>query len=327
MASIRKLRDKYQVQIRHLGMRPISRSFLQRKDAEQWARQMELLADRHELPDDPSALKRVTLGELVERYRDSITVRKRRAHVERVELDAFLRAPICSKPLSELSTADFAAYRDERLASVKPTTVKRQLGPIRHLFKIARDEWNIPIRQNPLDRLQLDAPDQRRNRRLKGGELERIVEASRRSRNKLILPIVLLALETGMRRGEILAAKGSDLDLDNQTLVIPTSKNGHSRTIPLSPKAIELLRAFSTTDDRLFPISGMALRLAWERLRRRAGIADLHFHDLRHEAISRFFEKGLTVPEVALLSGHRDPRMLFRYAHGRPENVLRKLQE
>jgi integrase len=75
----------------------------------------------------------------------------------------------------------------------------------------------------------------------------------------------------------------------------------------------------------VFPVTANAVRLAWERLRRRAGLKDLRLHDLRHEAVSRFFEYGLTVPEVALISGHRDPRMLSRYTHLRPENVAEKL--
>ena len=76
---------------------------------------------------------------------------------------------------------------------------------------------------------------------------------------------------------------------------------------------------------RLFPMSANALRLAWERLKRRAGIRDLRFHDLRHEAISRFFEMGLSIPEVSLISGHKDVRMLLRYTHLRPADVAQKL--
>lgn len=75
----------------------------------------------------------------------------------------------------------------------------------------------------------------------------------------------------------------------------------------------------------MFPLTGNAFRLAWERLRARAGLGDLHYNDLRHEAISRLFERGLSVPEVALISGHRDARMLFRYTHVQREQTLRKL--
>ena len=89
---------------------------------------------------------------------------------------------------------------------------------------------------------------------------------------------------------------------------------------------IEILNGVSKKEPRVFPISANAFRLAWDRLRERAGVTDLHFHDLRHEAISRFFEKGLNVPEVALISGHRDPRMLFRYTHPLREQIRLKIE-
>lgn len=137
-----------------------------------------------------------------------------------------------------------------------------------------------------------------------------------------------------MRRGELLNIRRSDLDLANGLLSIPETKTDIPRTIPLSEKAVLILRSLqgTATDDRLFPVSANAFRLAWERCKRRAskdkpGILDLRFHDLRHEAVSRFFELGLNVPEVAAISGHRDPRMLFRYTHLKPEDIVAKLRQ
>lgn len=128
-----------------------------------------------------------------------------------------------------------------------------------------------------------------------------------------------------MRRGELLSIRWQDVDRKARTVSILKTKNGHPRTIPLTPKALETLSGIPKTADRIFPVTPNAVRLAWERLRTRAGIEDLRLHDLRHEAVSRFFELGLTTPEVALISGHRDPRMLNRYTHLRPENVAQKL--
>jgi len=124
---------------------------------------------------------------------------------------------------------------------------------------------------------------------------------------------------------QIRYARWSDLDWDTSTLHIPITKNGFSRTIPLTQLALETLKSLPQDDERIFPITGNAVRLAWQHLKKRVGIEDLHFHDLRHEAISRFFEMGLSVPEVALISGHRDYRMLFRYTHLRAEDVAKKL--
>jgi integrase len=199
------------------------------------------------------------------------------------------------------------------------------LVPIRSLFEVARNEWGLPIRENPLSKLKMNGSDQRRERRLRPGEQNKLLQAASACRNKLIAPIVTLALETAMRRGEILAIKKEHCDPAKRILLIPETKNGRARTIPLSIPATELLTKYLPSKGRMFPISANAFRLAWERVKRRAGIDDLHFHDLRHEAISRLFEKGLSVPEVALISGHRDLRMLLRYTHPMSEGILRKL--
>jgi integrase len=131
-----------------------------------------------------------------------------------------------------------------------------------------------------------------------------------------------------MRRGELLTIRWCDFDADTKLVYLPLTKNGESRTVPLSPEALGvLLRQMRIEhEERIFPVSANAIRLAWERLKRRANIEDLRFHDLRHEAISRFFEQGLTIPEVSLISGHKDARMLFRYTHLKPEKLAEKLQ-
>ena len=135
MATIRKRGTKWQVQIRRVGVGSVSRSFHVRKDAEAWARQTEVQADRCELPDDPRALQHVTFGQLVERYRDTVSIKKRGAEVERIVLAAFLRQPICRKRLSEIGPEDFASYRDERLQVIKPSTLKREFSPLHNMFE------------------------------------------------------------------------------------------------------------------------------------------------------------------------------------------------
>ena len=327
MPSIRKRQNRFQVQVRRKGQAPVSRSFLLRKDAVSWARQMELMADRHDLPPDIGLLERSTLGVLVQRYRDMVTPRKKVRENETLVLNAFLRRPICRKTLNELRAVDFAAYRDWRLKTIKPTTLKRELSVIRNVFVVAKREWGFPIRENPIDRLAFKAPDQRRERRLRNGEYERLIEAARSRKNPYIIPIINFAIETGMRRGEILAMRWDHVDLKQRSVLILQTKNGHTRTIPLSTRAVKILEGLSRTWDRVFPVSGNAVRLAWGRVAKKAGIDDLHFHDLRHEAVSRFFEFGLTTPEVALISGHRDMRMLFRYSHPQRAAVIKKLDQ
>jgi integrase len=290
---------------------------------------MEVQADRRDLPisHDPKALERMTLAVLVERYRDTISVRKRGGAAERYWLNAFLRHPICRQPLSTVCTSDFAAYRDERLKTIKPSTLKRQLAPIHNLFEVARAEWGLPLKENPLANLSLKTPHgDKRERRLKPGEWDRLAQAARLSKNPNVFPIIAIAIETGMRRGEILGMLWDHLDRANGCLFIPHTKNGHSRTIPLTKAAWEILDVVPKSETTVFPTNANAFRLAWVRVLKRAEIKDLRFHDLRHEAISRFFEKGLSVPEVALVSGHRDARMLFRYAHPLRQRIIAVLE-
>lgn len=129
-----------------------------------------------------------------------------------------------------------------------------------------------------------------------------------------------------MRRAEILSIEWNNVYLSKRLLYIPDTKNGESRTIPLSMKAVNILQGLqSINKEEPFPITRNVFRHYWIKLTSKANIEDLHFHDLRHEAISRFFERGLSVPEVALISGHKDMKMLFRYTHMKAENIVNKL--
>jgi integrase len=269
------------------------------------------------------------VADVIRRYRDTVVPAKQGREIETIILNAFLRHKLASTRLSELNASQIGAYRDERLKRVKPATIGRELGLLQHAFEIARREWAIPRFQNPVVAVRKPTLGNRRNRRLKAGELDRLRTSLGKCRNRLIPPLVALALETGMRRGELLNACWSDLSTGSRTLHIPVTKNGESRTIPLSSAALDTLHAIKDSGlhdgERIFPLSKEAVRMAWDRATIRAGLGNLHLHDLRHEAISRFFEKGLTVPEVSLISGHRDPRMLFRYTHLRAEDVVAKL--
>ena len=196
MATIRKRDSKWQAQVRRSGHRGISRSFILRKDAVAWAREMEIRADRSDLPTSiPNELNRLTLADMVLRYGTRISIRKRGYAVECIVLTAFLRHPICPKSLAQITSKDFAIYRDERLKSIKPTTLKRELSPLQNMFEVARDEWGLPARENPLSKIRVDIPFQRRERRLKDGELGELTLSAQHCRNPLILPIVLLCRE------------------------------------------------------------------------------------------------------------------------------------
>ncbi|MEG3619680.1 site-specific integrase [Magnetovibrio sp. PR-2] len=334
MATYRKRSNRWHVQVRRTGHPSQTKSFISKADAQIWARQIEAEMDKAVLPTDIRALDQLTVADLIKRYRDNVTINKRGVASEKKRLEVFLRYEWADKSLKQTTPQTFASYRDERLKQVRPATVVRELGILRSIFATAINEWNIPIPENPLVKVRKPKQPEARDRRLQEGELERLLLACEDTRRDWLRPCILIAIETGMRRGEILNVKWQDVNLDASTLTIPVTKTGHSRCIPLTPEAVAILQdrwddEFEQTDV-VFPASANAFRLSWERCKRRVAktypeIKDLRFHDLRHEAVSRFFEMGLSVPEVALISGHRDPRMLFRYTHLKAEDIVEKL--
>jgi hypothetical protein len=174
MATIRKRGDRWHVQVRRKGCASATRSFLKRADAETWARQTELDADRHGLPLDRKALERVTVADVFTRYRDEVVPRKRGRVNETLAINAFLRHRIANIRLNELTPAHVSAYRDERLKAVKPTTLNRQLDIFRHALEVATREWAMPLNVNPFAMVTRPMAIDARERRLKPGELDRL---------------------------------------------------------------------------------------------------------------------------------------------------------
>jgi len=192
----------------------------------------------------------------------------------------------------------------------------REFNILQHIFSTVIKEWGYPI-ANPFHQIRKPNGNFRRERRLSEAEYTFLVKGN--YPQQILRNIIELAIETAMRRGEILNIKQEHIK--GQTLLIPETKNGHPRTIPLTKRALYILE----NSQLPFSMPANAVRLAWDRLKKKGNIKDLHFHDLRHEAISRFFEKGLSIPEVALISGHRDYKMLFRYTHLKAEDILKRL--
>jgi integrase len=265
------------------------------------------------------------LADLLQRYANEVVPRKRGADREVYLLRVILRHAIARVSLHRLTAADVAKYRDHRLSLVKADTVRRELAIVRHCLEVARNEWGFVLPTNPVHKVKLPRAGNPRERRANPDELERLLRACDASRCYWLPAVIQLAVETGMRRSELLGIRWDDVDLDARTVLLRNTKNGLPRTVPLSPRALTVIKDTPRCGDTVFIVSANALRLAWERLRRRAGVSGLRFHDLRHEAVSRFFEKGLNVPEVAMISGHRDPRMLFRYTHPKAEEIAAKL--
>jgi integrase len=325
MATITKRKTGWNVQVRRMGYAPRSKTFRTKPEAQAWARKQEALMDAKALPPTDALLKQTTLAQLIDRYRLEVTPKKRGRLAEDCRLRRLIRDPIADLQLASLSPQHLADFRDRRLQSVKPASIRKELYLIGSAIDVATKEWGFPFQSNPMRRIALPVAHDARDRRLQPGEAVRLRTAIAMCRNKLIGPVVELAVETGLRRGELLNLTWGNVDLGRRVAHIPVTKTGKPRTIPLTDRAVVVIKGLPHTADRLFPVSGTAVRLAWNRVRERAGLRDFRFHDLRHEALSRFCELGLSVPELAVISGHKDPRMLFRYAHLRADDLARKL--
>lgn len=326
MATFRRRNGKWQAQVRRAGARPISRTFLSLREAKAWARDAERQIDRGQPV--PSPGKGPPLDALLERYVVEVTPTKRSAPVERYRIGLIRRHAISKVPANRLTSAQIAEFREQRLKRVSGETVRQDLVLIHQVLEIARREWGLVLPRNPAKDVRKPSPAPARARRLVGNEGAILEQALSRLRNPIVQDAIRFALASGMRRGEILRIEWRHIDWKLRVLHIPESKSGHARFIPISRVAETILRGREegADSDRVFPTTANAVRLAWQRLRRKAGLNGLRFHDLRHEAISRFFELGLSVPEAAMISGHRDPRMLMRYTHLNAARIAEKLQ-
>ncbi len=332
MATLRKRGPyQWQAQVRKKGHPPQSKTFETRAAAASWARAIEVEIDNGVFVSRAEA-ESTTLKELLERYLVEVTPLKKGAAPEAARIQAFMNDPLARRYVAGIRGVDIARYRDQRLCKVSSSTVKRDLGILGHVFEVARKEWGIHI-CNPVREVKLPANGKARERRLRAGqdgeenEEHRLLHACQKARNPFLLPIVRLALETAMRRGEIIQLRWEHIDLNRRIAHLPDTKNGYSRTVPLSPTAVHVLRSLPRSlHGQVFPgLTTEAIQRSFVRATRRAKLKDLRFHDLRHEATTRLFEKGLNIMEVASITGHKDLRMLKRYTHLKAEDLARKL--
>lgn len=341
MATIRKRGDlQWEARVRHKGHPTQSKTFCTKAEAEAWAAVIESEMARGVFISRTEA-ERVTLADCLKRYLAEVTPTKRSAYSESCRIGTLLQHPLSQAYMAAVRGTDLAKYRDDRLKEVSGATVTRELTIIGHVFNVARREWGMESLSNPVSAIRKPRQPQGRDRRLHEGELERLLAASHSPELKAA---VLLALETGMRRSELTGLLWRRVNLKKAVISLDETKNGESRAVPLSSTAVRVLESMPRRlDGRVFGLTGESLSQAFERARDRARdaylkeceatglrpsaelLVDLRLHDLRHEAASRFFEKGLNVMEAAAITGHRDLRMLKRYTHLRAEDLAKKL--
>lgn len=313
----------WRAQIRRKGFPTLNATFDSRQEAEIWAAQQESAILTGRFVDLREATK-TTLADGLKKYLVERTPGKKGHKQESDRIKSWLDHPLAQKALSEVTSKDLSAYRDQRQKDGKSaSTIRSELSIISMVYKTYDTDWGMPGLPNPVKSVRLPKVDNARDRRLTEEELERLLAAAAEKSPELPL-ILLLAIETAMRRTELLTltraqVRGCVATLDD-------TKNGSGRRVPLSKKALELLEQIpERADGKCFSLRPNTVSNYMAIVRKQAGVEDIRFHDMRHEATSRIFEKGLDMMEVAAVTGHKTLTVLKRYTHLRAEDLAKKL--
>ena len=316
----------WQAHVRRRGYPAQVRTFDTKTEAEVWAHDIESEMSRGVFVSRVEA-EVTTLADALTRYLTEVTPTKKPTtiHRERVIGRALCAHPLARRVLASIRGKDMAAYMRHRQSDGKgANTIRLELALLSHLFNTARTAWGMESLTNPVDLVKGQRPKLPggRTRRLVGDEQARLLSAALAYGGE-IGPLITWAIETAMRRGEIAAMRWEHLDRKARVLLIPETKNGMPRRVPLSVAALAVLDGLPRRiDGRVWGMRPDSISQAFERVCGAAGIEGLTFHDLRHEATSRLFEKGLNPMQVAAITGHKTLQMLKRYTHLRAEDLV-----
>lgn len=320
MASFNKTRFGWQAQIaRRIGDKTVrkAKTFKYRREAEIWARETEASLSAGTSCTD-------TLSQVFDRYARERSAFKKGKKWEVIRLEQFKRQVIAGKAMGdfiigEITTADFVAWRDQRGREVKPESVRREMTLLKHVFSTATDEWEL-INVNPLAKVKKPEKAERRKRRVYPDEIEKISAALDldaepwTSEKQITGAMFLFAIETAMRCGEIRGIVNRRVN--GRVIRLPETKNGSGRDVPMTERAVEILNIVRNgnedADAHPFNIDAVSRDSRFRTAVSKAGIEDLHFHDSRHEAITRL-AKRLQVLDLARMTGHRNLNELLTY--------------
>ena len=345
MASIYK-RGPYQWQalIRRKGFETQARVFNTKAEAESWANVTESEMIRGVFISRKES-ENTTLSEALDRYEQEVSLKKKGYSKEKDKIDHWRKSSLGALFLATIRSSDLSKWRDDRLKRSSPATVNRLLNLLSHVFTVAIQDWGMGGLVNPVPSVGRPKNPLPRERRLLPGELDRILAATG---SPSIGDVIRFAIETGMRRGEISHTKWEHVDLKKKVLLVPETKTGEPRRIPLSTEAIRVLSNLPRRLDGMvwsYDEKGLGITRVFQEAVKRARTAyeqesadkkekpdpaflvNLTFHDLRHEATSRFFEGGrFNVMEVAAITGHKTLQMLKRYTHLRAEDLAERMK-
>lgn len=321
MASIRKLPSgTWRAEVARKGVRR-SATFPTKTAAKEWAARQEfLILEAMDAPPDHGAF-----ADLLARYEREVSSGKRGGHWESIRIARLCKDKIAAVRLADLSAADFADWRDRRLREVAPASVTREMQLMSAALNVARREWGI-IPANPISDVRRPSKPAPRDRLPTDEEIARMAHAAGSDLSHATARAwhaFRFALETAMRAGEIVALTWDRVDLDARVAHLAMTKSGRARDVPLSSEAIRLLRELPMADP-VFGLESRQLDALFRKVRARAAIEGLTFHDSRHAAITRLAKK-LDVLALARMVGHSDLRMLQVYYNESAAELAKRL--
>lgn len=327
MATIIERTDKtgaksYQVKVRLKGYPQQTATFTRKTDARKWATQTEA-AIRERRHFKTVEATRHTAGDMADRYIKSalLTKAKSTQSTQKKQLE-WWKKELGAFTLADCTPALIAEARDKLVQQSSGSTANRYLAVLSHAFTVAQKEWGW-IESNPVFSVTKPTEPRGRIRFLSDDERLRLLKACKQSKESYLYPVVVLALSTGMRRGEIMNLTWADVDLKQGRIVLHQTKNKERRVVPLVGYALELLKQHAKVrrlDTPLLwpggnPEKPKDITLPWYEVLKEAGIEDFKFHDLRHSAASYMLMNGATIAELAEVLGHKTLQMVRRYSH------------
>ena len=324
MSTIRKRKGKWQVMIRRKFAKQIIKTFVYKIDARKYARETEAQIDKGFLVTYEEAQK-TKLSELLERYRNEITSKKKSAVVEDYKIKYLQTLPICDNYLISITPTKIAKLRDSLLADRKPGTVCKYLAFISNCWNVARKEWGINLPDNPVSLIKKPIVRDRRDRILTLKEYEKLLHACSLSKLYSMKGMVIFAYTTSARYGEILKLQKKDVDFIKRTAILRDTKNDEDRVLPLTEEAMKVLKEQPlTTSGHFFQASNDKFKHYWNKAKLIAAVENFRFHDLRACALTNFFlpPYNFSIPMVAKISGHKSWKELERYERMKPNAVV-----
>ena len=327
MAHLKKRKSgKWTAEIRQPDNKYISKTFLKKSNASNWAREVEYQLDKQQY-EDFSDSARLTLGDLIMRYRDEITPTKKGSACEGHKLNLMLRHKIAKCRLLELKAKNIFDFKSDIRINRKPATINKYIHYIYTIWETARIQWDIALpSRNPASLVSKEKIKTKIDRILSPDEYRDLLVAGSKSNLPFLADIIEFAYITAMRFGEITKLEVKDIDFHKSIAKLLDTKNGEDRAVPLTKRALEICNKYRFR-NALFDIKRDQFRHYYEQACRRAKIKDFRFHDLRACAITNLFLRGWSIAEVSVVSGHKSWSELKRYTRIKPLDLVKKINE